>query len=161
MRFVPIPKEKYEEYRLTMMFDCFKWDPQFLDHNTIAKYALVITPEEYRELEQLTESLDRETRAAEDFLNAHLELTKPLYLTKKLAKYTQMMKNYDAEKHVRLMCYDFHPTIDGKWAVSEVNSDVPGGFAEGSLNLITVGIFIHRTFLLQSISLVRVLIKFL
>lgn len=133
MRLVPIPEEKYEEYRLNLMFDCFKWDPQFLDHNTIAKYALVITQEEYQELEQLTERLDRETRAAEEFLNTHLELAKPLYLTKKLAREVQMMKNYDAEKHVRLMRYDFHPTVDGKWAVSEVNSDVPGGFAEGSL----------------------------
>ena len=133
MKLVPIPEEKYEEYRLTMMFDCFKWDPQFLDHNTVAKYALVITDEEYQELKQLTEDLDKETRAAEDFLNEHLELTGPLYLTKKLKKEVPMMKNYDAKKHVRLMRYDFHPTIDGKWAISEVNSDVPGGFAEGSL----------------------------
>lgn len=133
MRLVPIPEEKYEEYRLKLMFDCYKWDPQFLDHNTVAKYALVITPEEYQELEELTERLDKETRAAEDFLNTHLELAKPLYLTKKLKKEVPMMTNYDASKHVRLMRYDFHPTVQGKWAVSEVNSDVPGGFAEGSL----------------------------
>ena len=43
------------------------------------------------------------------------------------------MGNYDPQDHIRLMRYDFHPTIDGKWAVSEVNSDVPGGFAESSL----------------------------
>lgn len=133
MRLVPIPEEKYEEYRLKLMFDCYKWDPQFLDHNTVAKYALVITPEEYQELEELTERLDKETRAAEDFLNTHLELAKPLYLTKKLKKEVPMMTNYDAKNHVRLMRYDFHPTVEGKWAVSEVNSDVPGGFAEGSL----------------------------
>lgn len=133
MRLVPIPEEKYESYRLSMMFDCFKWDPQFLDHNTIAKYALVITEEEYEELAQLTESLDKETRAAEAFLNQHLELTAPLRLTKKCKKYIPMMKNYEADKHVRLMRYDFHPTIEEGWAVSEVNSDVPGGFAEGSL----------------------------
>ncbi len=133
MRLIPIPEEKYEAYRLGVMFDCFKWDPQFLDHNTIAKYVLVITAEEYEELARLTESLDRETRAAEAFLNQHLEFTVPLQLTKKCKKYVPMMKNYDSDKHVRLMRYDFHPTIEGDWAVSEVNSDVPGGFAEGSL----------------------------
>ena len=133
MRLIPIPEEKYESYRLNVMFDCFKWDPQFLDHNTIAKYALVITVEEYEELVQLTEALDRETRAAELFLNQHLELTKALFLTKKCRKYLSRMQNYDRDKHVRLMRYDFHPTIEGNWAVSEVNSDVPGGFAEGSL----------------------------
>ncbi len=133
MRLVPIPEEKYEEYRLNLMFDCYKWDPQFLDHNTVAKYALVITEEEYQELARLTENLDKETRAAEEFLNMHLECAQNLQLTKKLKKEVQMMKNYDATKHVRLMRYDFHPTVDGKWAISEVNSDVPGGFAEGSL----------------------------
>ena len=43
MRLIPIPKDKYEEYRLTLMFDCYKWDPQFVDSNTVAKYVLVIT----------------------------------------------------------------------------------------------------------------------
>ena len=39
MKLVSIPKDKYDEYRLSLMFDCYKWDPQFLDHNTIAKYV--------------------------------------------------------------------------------------------------------------------------
>ena len=115
------------------MFDCYKWAPQFLDHNTISKYALVLSSEEYQQLKELTESLDKETRAAEEFLNTHLELTKPLKLSSKLTKEISSMKNYNPNKHIRLMRYDFHPTIDGNWAVSEVNSDVPGGFAEASM----------------------------
>ena len=50
MKLVPIPKEKYNEYRINLMFDAYKWDPQFLDNNTIAKYALVLTNEEHQEL---------------------------------------------------------------------------------------------------------------
>lgn len=133
MKLVPIPKDKYDEYRLTLMFDCYKWDPQFLDHNTIAKYALVITQEEYEILKNLTEELDQETRNAEIFLNNNLDLAKPLALSKKLSNEISQMKNYEPDKHVRLMRYDFHPTLEGNWAVSEVNSDVPGGFAEASL----------------------------
>lgn len=133
MKLVPIPANKYEEYRLTLMFDCYKWDPQFLDHNTVAKYALVLTQEEHEKVKELTEKLDKETRAAEQFLNQHLELTKPLGLPRKMKKEVELMKGYNPEKHIRLMRYDFHPTVDGSWAVSEVNSDVPGGFAEGSL----------------------------
>lgn len=132
MRLVPIPEDKYDEYRLTLMFDCYKWDPQFLDHNTIAKYALVITEEEHEELARLTEQLDAETRAAEEFLNNHPELAKPLALPKSVSREIKNMQNYEPDKHVRLMRYDFHPTIEGTWAVSEVNSDVPGGFAESS-----------------------------
>lgn len=133
MKLVPIPKDKYDEYRLTLMFDCYKWDPQFSDYNTIAQYALVITQKEHEELEKLTEQLDKETRAAEILLNNNLQLAKALELPKKLKKEIIRMKNYQPDKHIRLMRYDFHPTTEGSWAVSEVNSDVPGGFAEASL----------------------------
>ncbi len=133
MRLIPILQDKYDEYRLNLMFDCYKWDPQFVDSNKIARYALVITQEEHEELVRLTESLDEETRAAEVFLNEHLELTKPLALPKKVSREIRKMTNYEPDRHVRLMRYDFHPTVDGRWAVSEVNSDVPGGFAEASL----------------------------
>ena len=47
MKLVPIPQEKYDNYRLELMFNAYKWDPQFVDSNTIAKYALVITKEEH------------------------------------------------------------------------------------------------------------------
>ena len=86
MRLVSIPDENYEEYRLSLMFQCYKWDPQFLDSNTIAKYALVITKEEHEELKRLTEELDKETRAAEEFLNQHQEFLKPLALPKKVCR---------------------------------------------------------------------------
>lgn len=133
MRLVPIPKEKYADYRLSVMFDCYKWDPQFWDNNTVAKHALVLSQEEYEEVKRLTESVDKETRAAEEFLNQHLEYAKPLNLSKKIKDEIETMKNYDPNEHVRLMRYDFHPIEEGKWALSEVNSDVPGGFAEASL----------------------------
>ena len=133
MRLISIPTDQYDEYRLTLMFDCYKWDPQFLDNNTIAKHALVLTKQEHKELQRLTESLDQETRNAEEFLNQHLELTKPLALPKSVSKEIKKMKNYEPDRHIRLMRYDFHPITNGKWAISEVNSDVPGGFAESSL----------------------------
>lgn len=133
MKLVSIPKDKYDEYRLNAIFDCYKWDPQFLDNNTIAKHILVITKEEHEEIKMLSEKLDKETRIAEEFLNQNLKLAKPLALPKKITKELTRMKNYEPDKHIRLMRYDFHPTKEGKWAVSEVNSDVPGGFAESSL----------------------------
>ena len=132
MRLIPISKEKYDEYRLNLLFDCYKWDPQFKDHNTIAKYALILTAKEQEELALLTEKLDEETRTAEEFLNQNQKLAKPLALPRKVHKEIKKMTNYDPKQHVRLMRYDFHPTVEGKWAVSEVNSDVPGGFAESS-----------------------------
>ena len=133
MKLVPVRHDQYGEYRLTLMFDCYKWDPQFLDKGTIAPYALVLTREEHEELAELTEALDRETRAAEQFLNRHPELSGPLALPRSLKKEIRSMRGYEPERHIRLMRYDFHPVAEGGWAVSEVNSDVPGGFAEASL----------------------------
>jgi hypothetical protein len=100
MRLIPIQQDKYEEYRYDLMFDCYKWDPQFLDSNTIAKYALVITKKEHEEIKKLTEKLDEETRASEEFLNQNQELLKPLALPKKVSKEIRNMKNYDADKHI-------------------------------------------------------------
>lgn len=131
MKLVTIPN--YEEYRLEAIFNCYKWDPQFLDNNTLAKQVLVLTETEYKELEKLTEKLAKETTEAEEFLNKNFTLSKPLALPKKIYKELKQMNNYDSSKNIRLMRFDFHPTKDGNWAVSEVNSDVPGGYAEASL----------------------------
>ena len=131
MKLVRIPESKFEEYRLNAIFDCYKWDPQFLDSNTLSKYVLVLTEKECREVAKLTEELDSETEISEIFLNSHLDLTKILKLPK--TSLLKNMSNYDKNKHIRLMRYDFHPTLNGNWVISEVNSDVPGGFAEASL----------------------------
>ena len=133
MKLIPIPIDKYDDYRLHLMFNCYKWDPQFFDSNTVAKHVLVITKEEHLELKKLTESLTYETIQAEEFLNNHLNFAKALQLPKKIHSELKKMKNYQPDKHVRLMRFDFHPTVECNWAVSEVNSDVPGGFAEASL----------------------------
>lgn len=133
MKLVPIGDEKYKEYRLDAMFDCYKWDPEFEDVNTLARHCLVLTSSEVEELIKLTEELDQETTEIEEFLNSNLGVAKKLELPKKMYSDLKKMSNYDPKKHIRLKRYDFHPTIDNKWAVSEVNSDVPGGFAEASL----------------------------
>ena len=133
MKLIKIPESKYYEYRLNAMFDCYKWDPEFYDSNTLAKFVLVLTHEENEEIIRLTENLDQETRQAEEFLNKNKKIAKKLALPKKILEKIPSMQSYDSTKNVRLMRYDFHPSIDGNWVVTEVNSDVPGGFAESSL----------------------------
>ena len=133
MKLVSIPENKYNNYMLDVIFDGYKWDPQYSDSNTIAKHILIITEEEHKELKTLTEKLDKETVHAEKILINNLKLAKPLALPKKIRRELKNMNNYQSEKHIRLMRYDFHPTLENNWAVSEVNSDVPGGFAEASM----------------------------
>ena len=133
MKLIKIPENKYYEYRLQAMFDCYKWDPQFCDNNTLAKYVLVLTKEENEEVIKLTKKLDNETRLAEEYLNKHTNIAKKLALPKKILEQIPKMQSYDSTKNIRLMRYDFHPDINNNWVVTEVNSDVPGGFAESSL----------------------------
>jgi len=158
MKLIKIPPAKYDDYRRKVIFHGYKWDPQYLDNNTIAKHVLVITEEEHRELVRLTEKLDWETREAEKFLNHNFNLIKPLNIPRPLRKELRKMKNYDPDKHIRLNRYDFHPTVEGNWALSEVNSDVPGGFAEASLMpRIAMGLFPDKSF--RFINFSDILIK--
>lgn len=133
MKLIKIPEDKYYNYRIDAMFECYKWDPQFCDSNTLANYVLVLTKEENAEVIKLTESLDKETRLAEEYLNQHRKIAKKLALPKRILEKIPNMQNYDKSNNIRLMRYDFHKDIDSKWVVSEVNSDVPGGFAESSV----------------------------
>ena len=133
MKLIPIPEEKYEYYKQRLMFEGYKWDPQFVDNNTVAKYVLVLSEEEARTIADYTGKLAKETMAAEEFINNNLHKAKSLRLPKRLKKEISSMTNYDKDKNIRLMRFDFHPTTDGRFAISEVNSDVPGGHAEGSV----------------------------
>lgn len=133
MKLVPILAGKYEYYKQRLMFEGYKWDPQFLDNNTVARHVLVLTENEAKELADYTRKLAKETMEAEEFINDNLHLAKILKLPKRLKKEVKSMSNYDRDKHVRLMRFDFHPVKQGGFAVSEVNSDVPGGHSEASI----------------------------
>ena len=133
MKLIKIPEDKYNGYRIDAMFDCYKWDPQFYDSNTLSKYVLVLSKDENDDVIKLTESMDKETRNAEEFLNKNIKIAKKLALPKKILEKIHSMQNYNRDNNIRLMRYDFHPCVDDSWAVTEVNSDVPGGFAESSL----------------------------
>ena len=69
MKLIKIPEDKYYEYKIQAMFDCYKWDPQFCDNNTLSKHILILTKKENEEIIKLTKSLDKETRSAEEYLN--------------------------------------------------------------------------------------------
>ena len=133
MKLIKIPEDRYYDYKIQAMFDCYKWDPQFCDNNTLSRYVLVLSKEENKELIELTQKLDNETRLAEEYLNKNTKIAKKLLLPKKILEQIPNMQNYDKTQNIRLMRYDFHPSINGNWVVTEVNSDCPGGFAESSL----------------------------
>jgi len=132
MKLRSIPAQYVSDYRYEVIFGAYKWDPQVGDQDTIARHALLLDRSTAQELEALAEALAAETCAMEEALLAKPKLAKKLGFPKKIERKLPLLSGYNPEGHVRLMRFDFHPTPTG-WAVSEVNSDVPGGLAEASI----------------------------
>ena len=133
LELVGIPEETYSDYRYDLIFNAYKWDPQVEDHSTVSKYALLLSRETARQLSTWAELLSEETIQMEEALIHRPDLAKKLGLPRKILTNLPRLKGYERNKHIRLMRFDFHPIQSGGWAVSEVNSDVPGGFAEASV----------------------------
>jgi len=133
MKFAAINDSQYCEYRTQVIFQAYKWDPQFADQNTIAKHAILISKDTAQQLNQWAEQLSQETMRMEEALLYHLPLAKKLGLPSQIIKELPRLSQYKSKQNIRLMRFDFHPLVGNSWAVSEVNSDVPGGLAEAAI----------------------------
>lgn len=127
-----IPKESYSDYRYEAIFHAYKWDPQVEDHNTVAEHVVLIDAPTARQLEGWAEQLAAETVRIEQAMIGFRDLARKLGFPGAINKTLERLKGYEPTQHIRLMRFDFHPTTTG-WAISEVNSDVPGGLAEASV----------------------------
>jgi glutathionylspermidine synthase len=107
-----------------------KWDPQVGDVATLAPFPLVMRRSVWRQLASQAEQLAAEAVMAEKEIARRPDLLGRLGLPRAL-------RDVLAEDEPptpaagRVMRFDFHPTTQG-WRLSEVNSDVPGGFSEAS-----------------------------
>jgi glutathionylspermidine synthase len=118
--------------RRRAIFECCKWDPQVEDVATLAPYPLVLRRETWRGLAAAAEALAAETLAAEAELVGRPELHRELGLPRPVrGALRQAARRGAARGAARVMRFDFHATPEG-WRISEVNSDVPGGFNEAS-----------------------------
>jgi glutathionylspermidine synthase len=125
------PRE-FAELRRRTVFEHGKWDPQFEDECVLADFALHIGRATWRELAALAEALARETLAAERELVERPELHRRLGLPRAIRRcLRECGTRGPARGAARVMRFDFHWTRSG-WRISEVNSDVPGGFIEAS-----------------------------
>ncbi len=132
VRLEPIPAAEYGAFRRRVIFNGCKWDPQVGDVNTIADSVAVLSAATAQRLVSWAEALAAETVAAEAALAARPDLWRGLALPRPVR---QALLGAEGRPHtdgVRVMRFDLHPTTTG-WAVSEVNSDVPGGFAEAAV----------------------------
>ncbi len=131
-----LPAERFAAVRREMVLRHCKWDPQVGDVRTLADFALVMRRAEWRRMARLAEALAAETVAAEAELLKRPELWQELGVPRLLSRVLTGARNAGAAAGGtgRVMRFDFHPrgAAEAGWWVSEVNSDVPGGFAEAS-----------------------------
>jgi glutathionylspermidine synthase len=120
----------FRDIRRKMVLDGCKWDPQVGDVATLAPFPLMISRNAWRHIEHLAEQLAGELLAAEQEIRSRPELLRLLGLPRRLN--SAVPESCAHPPAARIMRFDFHWTTNG-WQISEVNSDVPGGFAESGL----------------------------
>lgn len=124
--------EQWFPLRTRAIFDFCKWDVQCEDHSVLAPFPLLLNPGTTRFLNETAEALTREALAAETEILLKPPLLKRLGLPRAIRKVLQNSSRRIAPiDKLRVMRFDFHLTPDG-WRISEVNSDVPGGFIEAT-----------------------------
>ena len=122
--------DEFAHVRRRTIFECCKWDPQFEDVRTLAPFPLVLDAETWRALAVDAVQLGRETLAVESELLQRPDLHAELSLAHSVRRALQQALQAGATPGIaRTLRFDFHPTAEG-WRISEVNSDVPGGFIE-------------------------------
>ncbi len=127
-----VPREAFAEIRRRAIFECCKWDVQVEDTSTLCPFPLVLKRDAWDELVRLGEKLADETLRAEAEIIPRRDLHETLGLPKAILRAMRGgWRVADSASAVRLMRFDFHWTTEG-WRISEVNSDVPGGFVEAS-----------------------------
>lgn len=120
------------DLRRRMVFECGKYDLQYGDVQVLADFALVLEAREWRRLAKWSQALAAESLAAERELAARPDLHAELGMPRRVRRAMRAgTRDAGAAAGPRYMRFDFHPTSDG-WRISEVNSDVPGGFIEAA-----------------------------
>jgi len=131
MRIGYIPPEDYQNYRLDVMFEGYKWDLQAGVQSTINNAVILLERECIDFLAESAVALYYETVSMERTLKNRPDLALHMGISEKMADALYECI-YNPEEHIRMMRFDFHPTTTG-WQISEVNSDVPAGYAEASV----------------------------
>jgi glutathionylspermidine synthase len=127
-----LPEELFQSVRRRMVLDACKWDPQVGDVATISRFPLLLGKTDWGQLSHCASLLAAELITAEQELLERPDLHQRLGLPRGIRSVLRHARNVGATSAAaRVLRFDFHWTPDG-WRISEVNSDVPGGFSEAS-----------------------------
>lgn len=126
---LPLDPPEMALFRREMALEGFKWDPRVGDSEILCDYPLYLKQSAWTELSRLAEQLDQEVLRAESEISCRPDLVRRLSLPGRIRR--QIVGQSTHARGPRVSRYDFHWTSEG-WKISEVNSDVPGGYIEAS-----------------------------
>lgn len=128
----PLAGGPFNQLRRRMVLDFCKWDPQVEDQAILCPFPLLLDRDAWQQLARWSEQLADETLRAEADLLDRPESLDELGLPRSIRHHLQRQGRMPrAVWGPRIMRFDFHWTTTG-WRISEVNSDVPGGFIEAA-----------------------------
>ena len=125
-----LPPDVMARVRRRAIFECCKWDPQVEDTDVLAGFALLLSLPAWHQLAGWAETLYAETLAAELEIAGRADLLRMLGLPPGIERILAAAPPA-VKPGPRVMRFDFHFTTEG-WRISEVNSDVPGGYIEST-----------------------------
>jgi glutathionylspermidine synthase len=125
-----IDASAFSALRRRALLEGCKWDPQVGDVDTLSPFPLVLKSSVWKKIAAQAEQLAAEAVIAEEEILQKPKLLGVLGLPPSLQR-VLVDRAPQTPAPGRVMRFDFHPTTQG-WRISEANSDVPGGFTEGS-----------------------------
>ena len=112
----------------TLQLHHFKWDTQVGDTGVLFRQPVLIAESEWNWLSRKAEQAAQEIYSLEQTIAGDPSLQRLIGVPRPL---TKLLVPGAPENGMRTLRFDFHPTVNG-WLISEVNTDVPGGFVEAS-----------------------------
>ncbi|HEY1801773.1 MAG TPA: glutathionylspermidine synthase family protein [Terriglobales bacterium] len=127
-----VPEQDFQSIQRRLCLDYFKWDIQVGDISTLFRQPLLISRQTWEELSTSAETLADELMSLEQEIFERPDIHRMLGLPKQISKVFRKagQRNF-SNSASRTLRFDFHYTREG-WRISEVNSDVPGGYIEAS-----------------------------
>jgi hypothetical protein len=123
-----VPIEAMRHIERILQLHHFKWDTHVGDLNVLSPEPFLIAENVWKWLCKKAEQAAQEMFAFEREIACSPTLQEVIGVPRPLQK---LFRDFRTQDTLRTLRFDFHPTSTG-WLLSEVNSDVPGGFGEAS-----------------------------
>ena len=124
----PVPVDAMRSIERAIQLRHFKWDTQVGDTGILFSQPLLMAQSTWDWLSIKAEKATQEIYDLEQTITADRALQKRIGVPRALRK---LLTPGASANNLRTLRFDFHPTSTG-WLLSEVNTDVPGGWGEAN-----------------------------